>query len=39
MDMAWVFGPVFQRIGAFQQSVAKYPNVKTGEDFKGYTKK
>jgi arylsulfatase len=38
MDTGWVFGPVFQRIGAFQQSVAKYPNVKTGEDFKGYAK-
>ena len=38
MDCAWVFNPVFQRIGAFKQSVAKYPNVKTGEDFKGYGK-
>ncbi|HKV54516.1 MAG TPA: arylsulfatase [Candidatus Binataceae bacterium] len=37
MDMGWVFRPVFQVIGAFQQSVARYPNIKTGEDFKGYT--
>lgn len=27
---------VTQLIGAFQQSVVKYPNIKTGEDFKGY---
>jgi hypothetical protein len=25
-----------EQIGRFQQSVAKYPNIKTGEDFKGY---
>lgn len=36
LDMGWVFRPVLQEIGAFQQSVAKYPNIKTGEDFKGY---
>jgi hypothetical protein len=34
--MGWVFRPVLQQIGAFQQSVVKYPNIKTGEDFKGY---
>lgn len=38
MDMGWVFHPVLQGIAAFRQSVAKYPNVKTGEDFKGYSK-
>jgi hypothetical protein len=30
------FRPVFEQVGRFQQSVAKYPNIKTGEDFKGY---
>ncbi len=36
MDMAWVLRPVTQEIIAFKQSVAKYPNVKTGESFTGY---
>jgi hypothetical protein len=34
--MAWVLRPVTEQIGAFKQSVAKYPNVRTGEEFKGY---
>jgi arylsulfatase len=38
MDSGWVFRPVFEHIFAFQKSVAKYPNVKTGEDFNGYPK-
>ena len=36
LDMGWVYRPVFEQVGRFQQSVAKYPNIKTGEDFKGY---
>ena len=36
MDMAWVLRPVIEQIAAFQKSVALYPNIKTGEDFKGY---
>ena len=32
MDMGWVFRPVFEQIEAFQESVAKYPNIKPGED-------
>ena len=36
MDMAWVLRPVTEQIMLFKQSVAKYPNIKTGEDFKGY---
>lgn len=39
MDMAWVLRPAAAKIGAFMQSVAKYPNIKMGEDFKGYTGK
>ena len=35
-DMGWVYRPVFEQIGRFRQSVAKYPNIKTGGDFKGY---
>jgi arylsulfatase len=36
MDMGWVMRPVFEQIGNFQRSVEKYPNIRTGEDFKGY---
>jgi hypothetical protein len=36
MDMGWVFTPVYQQVVAFAQSVAKYPNIKTGQDFSGY---
>jgi arylsulfatase A-like enzyme len=35
-DMAWVLQPVTEQIVLFQTSVKQYPNVKTGEDFKGY---
>jgi arylsulfatase A-like enzyme len=38
MDMGWVFRPVTEMIGAFKQSVARYPNVRTGEEFTGYPK-
>jgi arylsulfatase A-like enzyme len=38
MDMGWVFRPVTEKIGAFNQSVAKYPNVRPGEEFTGYPK-
>jgi hypothetical protein len=33
----WVLLPVFERVSAFQQSVARYPNIKPGQDFSGYT--
>jgi arylsulfatase A-like enzyme len=33
---AWVVEPVAQRLGALQQSMAKYPNIKPGEAFDGY---
>jgi arylsulfatase len=36
MDMGWVLRPITEQIGQFNQTVAKYPNVKAGEDFKGY---
>ena len=36
MDMGWVMLPVFEQLGGFQQSVAKCPNIRTGEGFKGY---
>jgi hypothetical protein len=37
LDGAWVVGPVAQRLGALQQSKARYPNIRPGEDFTGYT--
>jgi arylsulfatase A-like enzyme len=36
LDCAWVFAPVAQRIGALQQSMARYCNIKSGEEFTGY---
>jgi len=34
----WIFGPDFKLIGEYQRSIKKYPNIKVGEDFKGYEK-
>jgi hypothetical protein len=34
----WIFGVDFKIIGEYQQSIQKYPNIKLGEDFKGYKK-
>ena len=36
VDMGWVMRPELQQITTFQQSVAKFPNIQTGHDFKGY---
>jgi arylsulfatase len=36
LDCAWVFAPVAARLGALQQSATRFPNIKPGEDFKGY---
>ncbi|GAA1390056.1 arylsulfatase [Catellatospora chokoriensis] len=36
MDVGWVFRPVYGLIKQYQQSVAKYRNIETGEDFPGY---
>jgi hypothetical protein len=36
MDMGWVWIPVYERVVAFGESVLKYPNIKTGQDFNGY---
>ena len=33
----WVLGPVSARIGALMQSMARYPNIKPGEEFTGYS--
>lgn len=36
LDCIWVLGPVAQRLGALQQSAARYPNIKPGQEFTGY---
>jgi arylsulfatase A-like enzyme len=36
LDCAWVLRPVAERLGALQQSVARYPNIAPGEAFSGY---
>ena len=36
MDMGWMLAPAFQEIAAFNASLAKYPNIKPGQDFDGY---
>jgi arylsulfatase A-like enzyme len=38
LDMGWMFGVVFRTIGAYEKSVAQYPNIKPGEEFTGYKK-
>ncbi len=31
-------GAVFQAIAEYERSIKEYPNIKVGEDFKGYKK-
>jgi hypothetical protein len=38
MDMGWMFGIVYQTIAEYMKSIADYPNIPTGADFKGYPK-
>jgi arylsulfatase len=38
MTMGWVFIPMLEIMGAYDKSVQEYPNIKPGEDFKGYKK-
>ena len=33
---AWVMAPITKVLGALQISMAKYPNIKPGQDFRGY---
>jgi hypothetical protein len=34
----WMLGPDFKLIGGYERSIREYPNIKVGEDFKGYKK-
>jgi arylsulfatase A-like enzyme len=36
LDCIWVMGPVAARLGALQQSAARYPHIKPGQEFTGY---
>ena len=39
LTLGWVYAPSFKWIEGYEQSVKKYPNIKVGEDFKGYANK
>ena len=36
MDCTWILFVAGAVIASYQESIAKYPNIETGEDFKGY---
>ena len=36
MDMGWMLGAVLKFVADYQESVAQYPNIKTGEEFEAY---
>ena len=37
MDNGWLLAPVFRAIRAYQQRVARSPNIQPGEEFTGYS--
>jgi arylsulfatase A-like enzyme len=36
LTCGWILAPNFKLIGEYKRSIQKYPNIKVGEDFKGY---
>jgi arylsulfatase len=38
LTCGWMMDPVYREIMKYEMSVKKFPNIKTGEDFKGYDK-
>jgi hypothetical protein len=38
MTCGWILAPNFKLIGEYQRSLKEYPNIKVGDDFKGYQK-
>jgi arylsulfatase len=36
MDMGWMMGVALKFVADYQKSTAQYPNIKTGQDFRGY---
>lgn len=39
MTMGWVYGPIGEIIAGYEKSVQEYPNIKPGEEFKGYDRR
>lgn len=39
LTMGWVFLPMMEIMGQYEESVRKYPNIQPGEDFVGYTRR
>jgi arylsulfatase len=33
---AWMLAPCYKLIGEYKRNIEEYPNIKVGEDFKGY---
>ena len=38
LTQGWIFAPNFRNIIEYERSLKEYPNIKVGEDFKGYNK-
>jgi arylsulfatase len=38
LTVGWIVAPDLKIIGAYQRSLKDFPNIKVGEDFKGYKK-
>ena len=38
LTCGWMLAPAFKLIGEYELSLKEYPNIKVGEDFKGYQK-
>jgi hypothetical protein len=38
LTQGWIFAPNFRAIIEYERSLKEYPNIKVGEDFKGYQK-
>jgi hypothetical protein len=38
LTQGWIFAPNFRIIIEYERSLREYPNIKVGEDFKGYQK-
>jgi len=38
LTVGWILAPNFKLISEYQGSLREYPNIKVGEDFKGYKK-
>jgi arylsulfatase A-like enzyme len=36
LTCGWMLAPAFKLIGEYERSLKEYPNIKVGEDFKGY---